>query len=316
MIQRGATILLVLSAILASSPVYAEESTCKTFADLYGNGRNLCENLFSGAFKYVPKSDPAHKYAYTMWFFDTENPNDNVTALRIEAGLHDSEYDDTDVCHLQYEDNSHDVPQANRQLPECSPWNSNSCCTPDIVQSPEYMREAYGAEFNWNRCGTLSQQCERFFVQEYCLYECDVNAGLFRKYAPHLNYTNNPDANAWEMEGMPIKGEYCDAWYEACQNDYFISCSDSDNGDWFACPSITPATEDEEDRRISKASLAVIIVLAVLASGACCWTCMLIRRERMGQPVFAPENFDKIGENNNRPSNSGEESSRGSIAMT
>jgi len=57
----------------------------------------------------------------------------------------------------------------------------------------------------------LSQSCERFFVQEACLYECDQSASLFRKYAPHLAY-NDTEANEWEMQGMPIKGDYCDAW--------------------------------------------------------------------------------------------------------
>ena len=36
--------------------------------------------------------------------------------------------------------------------------------------------------YHWDRCGPLSPQCERFFVQEACFYECEPAAGLFRRY--------------------------------------------------------------------------------------------------------------------------------------
>jgi len=46
---------------------------------------------------------------------------------------------------------------------------------------PPQTTEAYGAGYEWDRCGKLSQACERFFVQEACLYECDPNIGNYRK---------------------------------------------------------------------------------------------------------------------------------------
>ncbi|GBG25063.1 Folate receptor alpha [Hondaea fermentalgiana] len=294
---------MVVAAVAVGAAQAETDTECKTFADIYTNGEGLCNNLFGGAFEYIPKTDSRYNVSYTMWFFSNDNPNDATTANRLALGLHDEDYSNTDVCHLQYDDYSHDVPQTDRQLPECHPWNDNSCCTPDIVQSPEYMREAYGAEFNWNRCQTLSQQCERFFVQEYCFYECDVNAGLFRKYAPHEDHTGNPDFNQWEMEKMPIQADYCDSWFEACQNDLFITCKDDDgevSGNWFSCPSLTPEVEEEKEK-LSTGAIVAIVVLSVAAFLAACWSCLLIRRERMGKPVFAPENFDKIGENGPEP---------------
>ena len=60
-------------------------------------------------------------------------------------------------------------------------------------------------------CGKLSSACEQFFIEEGCFYECDHNLGKWRK---HENRTND---NGWEIEGMPIKASYCDAWYEACK---------------------------------------------------------------------------------------------------
>ena len=44
-----------------------------------------------------------------------------------------------------------------------------------------FSPKAYGAGYEWDRCGKLSQACERFFVQEACLYECDPNIGNYRK---------------------------------------------------------------------------------------------------------------------------------------
>ena len=70
---------------------------------------------------------------------------------------------------------------------------------------------------HWDRCGKLSQACERFFVQEACLYECDPNAGLFRKFNKTIYDKDNEDHNEWQMEGMPIKASYCDSWFDACK---------------------------------------------------------------------------------------------------
>ncbi len=43
---------------------------------------------------------------------------------------------------------------------------------------------------------------------------------------------------------MPIRADYCDAWYDACQNDLF--CSD-DSGDFFACAVQYPAVRAERE---------------------------------------------------------------------
>lgn len=61
-------------------------------------------------------------------------------------------------------------------------------------------------------CGKLSSACEQFFIEEGCFYECDHNLGKWRKHEDC-----DGGNNGWEIEGMPIKASYCDAWYEACK---------------------------------------------------------------------------------------------------
>lgn len=65
-----------------------------------------------------------------------------------------------------------------------------------------------------NGCGQLSSACEKFFIEEGCFYECDHNVGKWRK---HDDCGSDGTGNEWEIEGMPIKASYCDAWYEACK---------------------------------------------------------------------------------------------------
>merc|ERR1711971_854883 len=131
---------------------------------------------------------------------------------------------------------------------ECHPWKDNSCCAHATVMSATKLKEGYGEEYHWDRCGPLSPECERFFVQEACFYECDPNAGLFRKwnateYDPRCDAyaeaydkafatAQGCDHNAWQMHKMPIKASYCDAWLTACAKDKFCAAND---GDYFTC---------------------------------------------------------------------------------
>lgn len=39
--------------------------------------------------------------------------------------------------------------------------------------------------------------------------------------------------NGWEIYKMPIKSEYCNAWYEACAADYYCYNSTSGDNSWF-----------------------------------------------------------------------------------
>jgi folate receptor len=131
----------------------------------------------------------------------------------------------------------------------------------------------------------MSQACERFFVQEACLYECEPAAGLFRKY--NESQKDHPDYNEWQLHKMPIKKSYCDAWYDACKHDYFCG-----QGSFFGCEAYYWETHKDENKTGGSTEnkgliigLSVTGALAVIAIGV---TFFLITKEKKGTPVFAP----------------------------
>mmetsp|Transcript_16848 Transcript_16848/g.46071 ORF Transcript_16848/g.46071 Transcript_16848/m.46071 type:complete len:336 (+) Transcript_16848:204-1211(+) len=235
--------LSVIVAVVTSAdiaPARAADSAapqCKRFDKIYASGKELCENMWNDAFVY--EEDEAN--AYTMWFWDKTNPNDKISRdLGLLTGDHG-------VCHLDYYHKDTPGPEP-KEFTECHPWKDNACCAHQTVVNATTLKESYGPEYHWDRCGPLSPECERFFVQEACFYECDPNAGLFRKwnateydarcdryaqeYDEAFAAANKCDHNAWQMHKMPIKASYCDAWFTACAANLFCS---ADDGDYFTC---------------------------------------------------------------------------------
>jgi len=125
-----------------------------------------------------------------------------------------------------------------RNMTECHPYANSNCCYRKTVKNARTMNEAYGEGFQWDRCGRMSSQCSRFFVQEACLYECDISAGLYRKCSDAQVAAADSDStdvcykNTWQMYKMPIKASYCDAWYASCYRDKFCASTD---GNFFEC---------------------------------------------------------------------------------
>jgi folate receptor len=127
----------------------------------------------------------------------------------------------------------------------------------------------------------MSDACQRFFVQESCLYECEPSAGLFRKYP-----NNSDPEKLWQMFQMPIKKSYCDAWYDACLNDYFCG-----QGSFFECEAFYWETIKMEETKASNENQALIVgfsIAAVMAIIGIVFTAVLIGSERKGAPLFAP----------------------------
>ena len=150
----------------------SEADICQPIGAIYANGQELCENMWDGAFVYETNEDAA----YTMWFFDETSPNENDA---ITAALGNGP---ADTCDLQYLHKQGAPTAEGSDFTECHPWKENACCYEATVTTHDALNEAYGEEYEWDRCGKLSQACERVFVQEACFYECEVNAGLYRAY--------------------------------------------------------------------------------------------------------------------------------------
>ncbi len=227
----------------------ARHPTCQTFTEIYADGTELCEKMFSDAFVVVPDDQPA----YHMWFFDTDNnPNDQVT--RDIFGT-----EPLGECNVQG---------------ECHPWKQRSCCHGETVGSVEEMKALYGS--SWDRCGTMSEACERFFVFELCFYECEPSVGLFRRF--NDSQTDHPDFNTWQLYQMPMKKSYCDAWFDACKNDFFSE------------ERFSTIKEEKEVNKLG-VSLGVIGAFAFLL---CLFSSFLVHRERSGKPVFVAEKANPV----------------------
>jgi folate receptor len=203
--------LLSLSLVLLASFTGAWD-TCSKFKDIYPSGKELCERMWGDSFKYEPDEDSA----YTMWFFNAmANPNNDVASY---LGMDPT----PDTCALQYYHKSGGGQQPGDyhtgtiappspegdSFTECHPWKESSCCHSAVVTTPQAINEAYGAGYLWNRCDgweegyKMSDACERFFVQEACMYECDPHSGSYRRYTD-----GEADAfEAWVAAGNP--GDY------------------------------------------------------------------------------------------------------------
>lgn len=216
--SRERTTTIVISIIMSDE--------CRTFEDIYANGEALCNTMFGDAFVYTTEESEA----YTMWFFDEgNNPNHGITETLNATNSSLFESYDMSTCNLRY--NHKEEPSAESDnFTECHPWKESSCCHQNTVKDVDTINNLYGPEYRWDRCGEMSQACERFFVQEACFYECDLNTGLWRKYAPHVFNSSDENHNLWEVYRMPIKASYCDAWFSACRNDYFCG-----GGNYFEC---------------------------------------------------------------------------------
>lgn len=210
---------LALFLVLCVSPAIAWEETCTPFHEIYADGEELCNTIFGDAFVY--STDEAN--AFTMWWFDDQSPN-RATAETMGFTV-------PGMCEVSYFHKHAPSPEGDN-FTECHPWKEEACCS-ESTANAEKLRAGYGQGYEWDRCGPMSMECQRFFVQEACLYECDVTIGLYKKCSDE-RVANESDAecyqNDWQIQGMPIKASYCNAWYTACRNDYFCG-----GGNFFDC---------------------------------------------------------------------------------
>jgi len=281
--------LAALVCVLASQAGYADSSVstpvCKRFDEIYPTGKELCEKMWDGAFVYEPNENNA----YTMWFFDDVNPNDATSKSlgKLNSSVHET-------CHLNYFHKDKPGPEPD-EFTECHPWKKDACCAHGTVETRTKLKEGYGKEYHWDRCGAISPECERFFVQEACFYECDPNAGLFRKFHSSIYNESNPNHNEWQVHAMPIKASYCDSWFTACRKDKFCA---SDDGSFFSCAAEYKAVdqvaelqaqlkqaEDKSDG-MDTGSIVGFVTAGVVIFALCVFGGCLVMKERAGKPVF------------------------------
>jgi folate receptor len=109
----------------------------------------------------------------------------------------------------------------NSSYHECFAWSELACCDPIAVEEIHELyfdSHVYNGLYNftWNLCPqqrNLSDACAQYHRQESCFYECSPYLGPFI-------------VGPWDLQNVPICDYYCDAWFEACKDDY--TCQ----GDW------------------------------------------------------------------------------------
>ena len=113
------------------------------------------------------------------------------------------------MCGLAYHHKGHAEP-VDLTGTLCSAWSDNSCCTfataDESLHKYDTLQGAsalYGGGLGISACGRVSTACQTFFIQESCLYECDVNAGRFRRHAGDAACAD--DGNTWQLSNFPLK---------------------------------------------------------------------------------------------------------------
>ncbi|XP_035670747.1 uncharacterized protein LOC118412150 [Branchiostoma floridae] len=259
-------VILVALVLLTGLAVQSADLSCKTFEEIYPSGKELCEKMWGDGFVYETNLS----LGFTTWFFEAENPNNKV-AERLGWP---SPVDD---CHLQSLHKEAPGPEPDN-FTECYPWRDYSCCHQDTVQK---IKEAYGKEWHWERCGALSSACNRFFVQLACLYECEPNAGFYRKFPDHVYNDSDPNHNKWQIEGMPIRADYCDAWFRACRYDLFCG-----SGSYSSCAREYAKVDNTGDNGGNAGLIAGVVVACVIVAVLIGTLGFIIFRERKGEPLF------------------------------
>ena len=140
-------------------------SNCKKFSEVYTDGEDLINRMWGDSFRY----ERDESKAYTMWWTEGgaagvadahDNPNDLVTAAIIGDVDNKAGYDPSNpTCEIAYYHKEGPPTPETEDFTECHPWHANACCHQATVMTPEAINKAYGAGYEWDRCGPMSQAC-------------------------------------------------------------------------------------------------------------------------------------------------------------
>ena len=63
-----------------------KDKKCKTYKEVYGSGKNLCEKMWGSSYLYT-KENQERSNCYLMWF-DPASPNPNRLAPKPSSAFH------------------------------------------------------------------------------------------------------------------------------------------------------------------------------------------------------------------------------------
>eukprot|EP01026_Neomeris_dumetosa_P048147 TRINITY_DN4155_c0_g2_i1.p1 TRINITY_DN4155_c0_g2~~TRINITY_DN4155_c0_g2_i1.p1 ORF type:complete len:499 (-),score=60.13 TRINITY_DN4155_c0_g2_i1:133-1629(-) len=229
------------------------QGNCQKVKDIFQDGKELCELMFDNSFIYY-EDEPN---AYTMFFEENQtNPNNQIHAQVPHPQIcPNQQFNESipeacegldrppiivphtcEVCQLRNPHTLDNAKPAFGDLGGCSKYSQYSCCSEDTAKAifaEEANETLYGELYQWSRCyenrSEIPEKCHRWFMEEECFYECDVNAGKYRLH-------EECGENSWEIQSLPLKASECDQWYEDCKDALLCVCTDNNN-----CPEGTTA---------------------------------------------------------------------------
>lgn len=93
---------------------------------------------------------------------------------------------------------------------QCAPWKKRSCCRENSTRK---MHTEDWYNFSWHHCARLSPQCQSYFIQDLCFYECTPNGG------PWIVQDNQMKIRNERYFNLPLCSDECNNWWNSCQDD-------------------------------------------------------------------------------------------------
>lgn len=100
------------------------------------------------------------------------------------------------------------IPGPEENLQTCSHFSDKACCTNDTAASLRDDDALYG--FNYSHCAPMSKECQNFFLQNNCFYECSPNVW------PWLSAVDSSYRKE-RYHNVPLCAGNCNAWWDACR---------------------------------------------------------------------------------------------------
>ncbi|XP_019639047.1 PREDICTED: uncharacterized protein LOC109481009 [Branchiostoma belcheri] len=199
------------------------DSECRTFAEVYVDGRGLCNNLWSDSYVYSEDEDTCinlNSVGSQTRAGDAEENTPHTDHHADDGHRHgDMGQADSDSWACTRHDHRHhkEYPTPEPDLQVCSPYTYGSCCTAGLDRQLA-VRPVPGVDtFSWNRCGTVSPQCENFLIDLECFNKCSPDIG-------RLSVPTDTGST------IPVCASFCDRWFDACRND--VTCVANWRSDW------------------------------------------------------------------------------------
>ncbi|XP_066271707.1 uncharacterized protein [Branchiostoma lanceolatum] len=186
-----------------------KEERCRTFAEVFRNGRGLCESLWGQSFTYESTSDvPCVDFRNKPTIYHITVPDPGTESV-------EPAFKRQDECIIDAVDFHKKKPSPEPKLNACRDYRQDSCCTTEIDNDMVNRPIRRVGQMNWDTCGPLSPRCEEFLIDSECFYQCSPLINKWR--VPGVDPAVDPFTPV--VEGIPLCSHFCDGMFNACKFD-------------------------------------------------------------------------------------------------